>query len=815
MQISYTYFCYFFLYFAILRAGYGQQVGHLQNLEEKWQKNPTPEIALQIAQELVDERTDKALYYVRQAQKNAGKHLRQDILLLLTEIHLRKHHDKEAERFYQELEQIYQKDSLNPKYLFVKSFWLSLHKKTQEVVRILGSYLSSVEASSLKDPHIAILYLEYAANLMRVRDYHRALAVLEDAEEVYKNLNMQKHLGKLYNLRGLIHKNLQHYTLAIESYVRAVKVYRAYNPLSRNLAVTYVNLGNIYTSRYKDTTHFKEAERVFWLGAKLCQEIKDTVQLIHFYERLGYLFLLQKKTAQAKQHFEKGFALATKIGSLHLQHYHQLRLADAYFADGQRKKAIQVLQNILPEIENGENIELLSEAYRLLANFHQQQNEHLKALTYLQKGVDFSRKNQILFYAGLFYQNQIPSLLALNRVDKAQQINDTLRKIFPEDRNWHLEIFKNQKKIDSARGDFQAALRWASQYQTLKDSLHNVEKIESFNEVQQRFWTEEKQKENDLLRLQNEQEKANNTLKTYFLLILGGVLLLLFFLASNWWFKHKNLKIINQKMIEQEKQIREYAAQLAENNKILHQKNEFDSKLLAIISHDLRGPVHSVSTLLDMINRGMFEEEEKDHLLQLAHGSLYGAGQLLDNLLLWAKSHQSDFKPNIQEVAIKQLADEVVDMLKLQADQKGLYLHNRIDSTLKCLAEPEVLQIVLRNLLANAIKFTQEGGVSVEAIYGDTYCEIIVKDTGVGIPKESLKNIFKKSFHTQGTKKEKGTGLGLMLSKEFVERNGGDIRVDSKLGQGTTFTIIFPKINQQLASDNQERYQVLSSSSNI
>lgn len=781
---------------------YGQSVLS-QNLEAEWKRNPKPEIAIQIAREIIDEQTDKSLYYVQQAQKSAGLGLQEDILALLTEIYLRKHRDQEARNFYDKFERLYiQKgDTLNPKFVFIKTFWLALHSQSYEAAQILEKYLQPIQVSSVKDTEVAILYLEYAANLMRIRNYSKSIEVLLMAEELYKRLDMQKYLGKLYNLRGLVYKNTNYYTLSIESYIKAIKTYRAYNPISRNLAVTYVNLGNIYMGRPKDTSLFREAAKSFELGAKLCQEIKDTVQLIHFYERIGFLALLQKNMKKAEKYFEMGFDLAKAIGSAHLQSYQQLRLADAYFKNGQKDIAIDMLKKILKEVEKDKNFELISESNLYLANFYQALNKHREALQYLDNGIDLSIKRKINLHKGLFYHNKISSLIALGEWNEAQKANDSLLKIFKNDRNWHLRIYYAQKKIDSAAGNYKSALEWANRYQTLKDSLDYAEKTQSFNEVQQRFINEEKEKENQLLRLQNEQEKANSQRNFYFIIVLGVLSLLLLLVASNWWLKQKKLKIINQQIITQEKQIRAFADQVAANNEILSKKNEFDSKLLAIISHDLRGPIHSVATLIEMMKNGMFKPEETNGLLELAHSSLFGAGQLLDNLLFWAKSYQSDFKVVIKEIRVRQVADEIVGLLALQAEQKGIFLDNRIPEDLICLVEEEALQLTLRNLVANAIKFTKSGGITLEASPTASQCKIFVKDTGIGISSENIKKIFEKSFHTKGTSKEKGNGLGLMLCKEFIERNKGTISVSSQVGEGSTFTITLPKATTQLAPE--------------
>ncbi|MFN3316535.1 MAG: tetratricopeptide repeat protein, partial [Raineya sp.] len=427
-------------------------------------KDKNPAIALEIAKELIDEQTDEAFYYVQQAQKFGKKDLEDDILLLLTEIYLRKHQDEKAQNLYQKLTQYYtaQKDTLNPKYLFIKSFWLSLRSRSYEAAQILEKYLKTIQASSVSNPDVAVLYLEYAADLMRIRNYSKALEVLKTAEEIYQRLNMQKYLGKLYNLKGLIYKNTNYLTLGIENYTKAIKIFRAYNPTSRNLAVSYVNLANIHLLRSKDTLLVEEAERILLSGVKLCEQIKDTVQLIHFHERLGFLYLWQQNTSKAKTFFEKGFELSKLIGSAHLQNYHQIRLADVFFQSGEKEEAIKLLERTLQKVIQDKNNELISEATLVLVRFYQNLNKHDEAIKYADFGIDISIKAQFPTNQALFYDRKIKSLVALRRWKDAQAINDTLLKIFEKDKLWQLKIYENQKTIDSAMGNYKNALFWAS-----------------------------------------------------------------------------------------------------------------------------------------------------------------------------------------------------------------------------------------------------------------------------------------------------------------------------------------------------------------
>jgi signal transduction histidine kinase len=147
------------------------------------------------------------------------------------------------------------------------------------------------------------------------------------------------------------------------------------------------------------------------------------------------------------------------------------------------------------------------------------------------------------------------------------------------------------------------------------------------------------------------------------------------------------------------------------------------------------------------------------------------------------------------------MVDDVLQLLKLQADNKQVYLESRMEQPLFCYADREMVNLVLRNLLSNAIKFTPEHGkVSIGATQNGRQIEVFVKDTGIGISHENIHQLFGDNYYTtRGTNHETGTGLGLKLCKEFLEKNGGNITVQSERGKGSTFTFTLPRYENQVA----------------
>jgi len=221
-------------------------------------------------------------------------------------------------------------------------------------------------------------------------------------------------------------------------------------------------------------------------------------------------------------------------------------------------------------------------------------------------------------------------------------------------------------------------------------------------------------------------------------------------------------------------------------------------KLFSIIGHDLRGPIASVCSMLHLLEDDELDENNKENFFKLAIQNVNGTVELLNNLLYWAKSHQDkiDCKPEILD--IKQIIDEHIQLLQESADRKEISLNSELNESLSVFADRDMTLMVLRNLITNAVKFTPESGkitISAVPVDKDNKVEISVTDTGIGISKEDIDKLFKldRDIVRRGTNDEKGTGLGLLLCKEFAEKNRGNIWAESEAGKGSSFKFTLPK----------------------
>ncbi len=238
----------------------------------------------------------------------------------------------------------------------------------------------------------------------------------------------------------------------------------------------------------------------------------------------------------------------------------------------------------------------------------------------------------------------------------------------------------------------------------------------------------------------------------------------------------------------------EYEQKLLDTNKRLLDINEEKDKLFSIIAHDLRSPLASLNQILLMHAEGNLSKSEFEMLVSKISKNATQTSELLENLLHWSSSQLKGFKVNKQHININQIASEKIDMLLPLAQQKNITIHNNAPNDIFAFADANMIKIIIRNLLSNAIKFSPRNTtVTIDAVMENNYVKVSVKDEGIGINIEDVALLFVGLNHTTpGTENEKGTGIGLALCKEFIEKNDGKILAEKLSDKGSHFYFTLP-----------------------
>lgn len=269
---------------------------------------------------------------------------------------------------------------------------------------------------------------------------------------------------------------------------------------------------------------------------------------------------------------------------------------------------------------------------------------------------------------------------------------------------------------------------------------------------------------------------------------------------KNFQLQRSNLKILRQKA-----DIAEKAALLEGQTQQLTELNSLKNKLFSVIAHDLKSPLYALRNLFrNVVQYDLPGDDIKLLIPEVVNELNYTTG-LMENLLQWAKSQMQAEAIRPQLLDIAKLTQEVLQLFRLQAEAKHIYMRSGIERPVYVYADKDMINLVLRNLLSNAIKFTpEEGTVSVDAREMRSHIEILVHDTGMGISQDNLQKLMVEDIYytTKGTDGEAGTGLGLMLCKEFLSKNGGRMQVQSEPGKGSTFSFTLPIAPPQERSDS-------------
>jgi signal transduction histidine kinase len=247
---------------------------------------------------------------------------------------------------------------------------------------------------------------------------------------------------------------------------------------------------------------------------------------------------------------------------------------------------------------------------------------------------------------------------------------------------------------------------------------------------------------------------------------------------------------LDHKVKTRTRELEIYAAELKE-------LNATKDKFFGIIAHDLKNPLSSLigasELLINYVN-----QLDKDNILNISmllHGSAQQGYALLENLLEWSMTQTGKLEFSPRKMIVNEIIKDTISIFKTQATNKNVDLQCKINGILEAEIDKNLIGSVLRNLISNAIKFTpKDGKVFINAYKVQENIEISVKDTGIGIPEDIGNNIFRidVKYTREGTEQEKGTGLGLLLCKEFIEKHGGRIWVGSKLGEGSEFKFTIP-----------------------
>ncbi len=584
--------------------------------------------------------------------------------------------------------------------------------------------------------------------------------------------------------------------------------YKDYNSLAK--AYGFVGVAYRIMGNYSKSVDF------YYMGLEIADKHKIPEQAGYAHLNLANLYIYQELVSLATENVKKADAIAREIDNQPMLAYVNQYNGRIYSLGGKLDSALLCYQKSLLLRQELNQLPEVATCYKYIGDIYFQKGSFLTASkNYNLSFEKVDKQNDKDLYANLLIKKSLIFVKEDNLKEASDMAHEGLKiasqigaNMAIRDALQVLVIVSLKTQDYKSASDFQQTV---IQYDDTLFSKHLSEKI---------FLLEyqlERQQRNTKIDLLNK-DNAIKELKikrigiisiglTSIIALLIAVFIVLLILLKQRRDHEKILELNNHEIIEQHNSIEHQNRKLIDANEKLEKSEEelkkivqTKDKLFSIIAHDLRNPFTALTGLTEVLQgkADTFDAIEMNSYISMINESSHKLLQLIDNLLEWARSQTGTLKPVKTNLILKNMADDVMKIYLTQAETKGISLKNEIPDNLTVFADHEILAIIIRNLISNGVKYTKKGGYVILTAYQEFENTVLkISDTGIGMSHEVLEKLFKieETFTTVGTGNEAGTGLGLVICKEFIETLGGTIAVESSVGKGTSFSVTLQTSN--------------------
>jgi signal transduction histidine kinase len=583
-------------------------------------------------------------------------------------------------------------------------------------------------------------YKQEAFLLALAGDYTSALKFDNKNLSVALEQRDSSALSEIFNFIGNDFVELGRYDEAYYYFVQSNKIARTVND-SMRMNVSMHNIGVVF----KELGQYEIAIAHFKAARKIGEKIDDNDGLAYYHDERGDVFLRSKVYDSAASALTEARRVIAERNINIIEHRPLMKFAKLNFEQGNYEAALAYYDSALVAHQKTDNTFGTAETNLGISEVYMAQSKWKDA-----------------------------EVLAKQALEAGRQLNA------------HQLVFESYKllsEVAEKNGDFRNALTNYKNYQAFQDSVYSRDMYQELFERQLRFVTEGKDNEIALLARENAEQAVVTKRQEFLTNILAVVVALAAILMFTIYRSGRRRVRINKLLLEHQAEIKKRSVEL-------EQLNQVKDKFFSIISHDLRSPMNALAGLLDLAEKKHLNQQEFSNLSRELRQQFDHTKTLINNLLDWTLLQMDKLKIQEERIDLKTLVDKNIRLFATM-QMKATNIRNHIPVGTMASADLNMVNLVFRNLILNAIKFTENGGlVDIDASAGDDgFVVVSVKDNGVGIEPEVQGILFEKTsgYSTRGTANEKGTGLGLILCKEFVEKNGGKIWLESEPGVGSTF----------------------------
>ena len=597
------------------------------------------------------------------------------------------------------------------------------------------------------DPEKALLYGNMAYDLaIKQKKNHEAAQIL--------------------NYIGVVHRNRGNYLLSLDYYNRALKLAKKIKD-DVQTAYSYNNIGGIYRLQ----SNYPMALENIFKAMKIFENRGDKRGIAFCQVNAAIIYRKQKKYQKAKGLFEEIIKTREELGDKAQLALAKNLLGTLYFDMENYDRALSIYQEVLVLYEQiGDQLGIAS-SYVGIGSVYYKQKKYRLSLVYRNRALSIHKKIGNVVGEILSYQDMGMAYTYLGDYNKAKDNLEKSVKLAREinSPDEYIEGHKRLSEFYEVFGEGDAALFYYKRFAKMRDSIFTQESIDQTSALARDYELTKNRTENEILKANIERQE---TQRNYIVIIL--LLIVIFTVVV--LVKNRNIRHINK-----------------QRGNLLDTKD----KLFHIIAHDVKNPFQTILSYSEILKEDWvdFSDEEKKTFVNDIHTASRNVYNLLENLLKWAQSQRDQIEIKPERTNINLEIDDAIGLFSEQAKSKNILLMNEIDSELNVSVDRYTLHTVIRNLTSNALKFTKPGGkVIISAELSGGELTITVADNGVGIPRKKLTQIFDEDriVSTDGTNRERGTGLGLMLCKDFARKNGGSLSAESEEGEGTKFKFCIP-----------------------
>ena len=574
----------------------------------------------------------------------------------------------------------------------------------------------------------------------KFKDSQKSLDFATRALELSKKIKFTKGTANSYTAIAEVSLVKAHYEKALENYLAALSFFTQANDFE-GIANTSNNLGNVY----KHTGDYKQAIYFYDKAFQLNKQLHNVKAIADNYSNIGYIYILQDSVDKGLSHLIVALMIVDSIGNLQEKIHLLNGIGNGYLKLKNYPYALKNFRQASEFSEKLGNNYSLAQSYINIANVYYLTKYYTPALKNALNGREIALKENYL------------SLL--------QNVNLVLSQIY------------------AAVGNYETAYKYHIQYKSVSDSVSNNEKAKQLAEVMAKYDLENMEKENQLLRLKDKENKAKIQKNNIIVLVSVGLTIIFILLIGLLLFVNRRVKALNRKLTTQGEELKTL------NN----QKDKFFS----FVVHNLSNPFNTIFGFSELLIK---YADQKD-INKLVRYSRYifesstGIKQILSNLLEWTRLQKKNYEYNPSGIELESLIHDTLELNSKIAVQNEITLKYESSGINYAFADRQMVYTILQNLISNAIKFTpKHGRVTVSVSYTGRFVEISVADTGPGLSDDDISRLFKINVlpSSVNTMSSKGSGMGLILCKELVNRNGGEIKVESITGKGSTFKFTLP-----------------------